>query len=287
MKNSYDHIDPNINPGNPPDGFFERMGIPYAVSKEDAWAALEEKLTGTPSPRISIFKSHKTLLASAATILLLAGIFSVLFFYTNSVYCPAGQHLSQSLPDGSVIKLNADSKISYKPLWWSFARQVNFEGEGFFEVQKGKKFVVISELGSTAVLGTSFNIFSRGEEYSVTCFTGKVRVTSKTSAETVLTPQYQAIVNVDGNITVLKEQEAGVNASWVNNMFHFTARPLPLVFDEISRQYNITVSSKVNLDYSYSGYFSKERPVEDVLALVCKPFGLTFTKISGTEYEIH
>jgi transmembrane sensor len=287
MKNSYDHIGPDPYPGNPPEGFFERMEIPHTISKEEAWAAIEQKLSGTPSPRISTFKFQRFLYASAAAVILLAGIFSLLYFHTTSIYCPAGQHLSQSLPDGSVITLNADSKISYKPLWWSFARQVKFEGEGFFDVRKGKKFEVSSERGSTTVLGTSFNIYSRGNEYNVTCITGKVKVTSITSAETVLTPQYEASVNEDGNITMLKEQEAGVNSSWVNNMFHFTARPLPLVFDEISRQFNITVTSRANLDYSYSGYFSKERPVDEVLDLVCKPFGLTFTKISETEYEIH
>jgi ferric-dicitrate binding protein FerR (iron transport regulator) len=287
MKHGYKHIDPDSNPGNMPDSFFQRVEVPFAKSREDAWAELEKKLNEAPPPRISNFKFQKTFYAVAASIILLAGIFSLLRFYSTSVYCPAGEHLTVALPDGSAVKLNADSKISYKTFWWRFARQVEFDGEAYFEVQKGKKFEVKSRLGTTEVLGTSFNIYSRGDEYNVTCITGKVKVTSGSAAEAVLSPEYEARVDASGNIVVVKETKAGENQSWVNNMFHFTARPLPMVLNEIGRQFNISITSKVNLDYSYTGYFSKDRTAEEVLDFVCKPFGLTFARISENEYEIY
>ena len=182
--------------------------------------------------------------------------------------------------------MNADSKMSYKPLWWKFARGINFEGEGYFEVEKGKMFEVVSETGRTEVLGTSFNIYSRDREYKVTCFTGKVKVVSFTSEEAVLSPDYEASINADGNIKVWNEPDAtGANA-WINNMFKFNARPLIEVLKEIGRQYDVTILFKADPDYSYSGYFSKDKTVEDVLSLVCKPFGLTFVRNSEKEYEI-
>lgn len=287
MKQNYKHIDPDSNPGDMPESFFQRVDIQFAKTREEAWAELEQKLNEAPVPKISNFKFQKTFFAIAASIILLAGIFSLFRFYTTSVYCPAGEHLSVALPDGSTVKLNAESRISYKKFWWNFARQVEFEGEAYFEVQKGKEFEVISRLGTTEVLGTSFNIYSRGDEYNVTCITGKVKVTSGTASEAVLSPEYEARVDASGNIVVVKESKAGESHSWVNNMFHFTARPLPLVLDEIGRQFKITFTTKVNLDYSYTGYFSKDRTPEDILNLVCKPFGLTFARISGNEYEIY
>jgi hypothetical protein len=60
-----------------------------------------------------------------------------------------------------------------------------------------------------------------------------------------------------------------------------------MVINEISRQYNISISSKVTREYFYTGYFSKDRSPEDVLDFICKPFGLTFARISGDEYEIY
>ncbi len=287
MKNDYQHIDPFSNPENEQEGFFHRVEIPFAKSKEEVWANLEERINNTPSPRISNFKFHRLTLALAASVILLAGIFSLLRFYTTTVHNPAGQHQTHTLPDGSTAALNSESKLSYKAFWWRFEREIKFEGEAYFKVEKGKKFQVISSMGKTEVLGTSFNIYSRGNEYNVTCYTGQVKVTSSAEKEVVLSPDYEARVDSEGNITVIKEISSGVNISWINNMFHFTARPLPMVINEIARQYNIRITSKLHLDYSYTGYFSKERTPEEVLALVCKPFGLTFARISGKEYEIY
>lgn len=286
MNQNNDHIDLNLISVNDSEGFLRHVEIPYEKTHEEAWVALDEKLTEKPAPGISVFSSYRLTFSIAAAILLLAGIFTVLRFYTTTISCPAGQHLSYTLPDGSTIEMNADSRMAFKPLWWRFARKLNFEGEGYFEIEKGKKFEVISDFGRTVVLGTSFNIYSRDSEYKVTCFTGKVKVISFTSDEAVLSPEYEARVDSDGNIVVWKDQNAGVSNAWINNMFNFTARPLIKVFNEIGRQYDVTIMFKTNPDYSYTGYFSKDKPVEKVLTLVCKPFGLIFVRISEKKYEI-
>lgn len=286
MKHNYHHIDLNSNPGTFPEGFFQNLEIPVEKTREEVWAELEGRLTEMSSHKILVFKSHSLIIGIAAAILLFAGIFSLLRFYTATVDCPSGQHLSYILPDGSSVEMNADSRMAFKPLWWRFARKINFEGEGYFEVEKGKKFEVVSDIGRTVVLGTSFNIYSRDSEYKVTCITGMVKVVSYTSDEAVLSPEYEASVNSAGNITVRKETGAMISHAWINNMFNFTAVPLVQVLNEIGRQFDVTVSLKAGLDYSYTGYFSKDRPVEEVLTLVCKPFGLTFVRISEKEYEI-
>ena len=282
MKNNYD-IDNKISET---EGIFRELEVPCSKSREDAWSAIEGKMTERPSGRIIAFRSHLLILVAAASIALLAGVFSAFRFYAVNVYCPEGQHLSCSLPDGSKVEMNADSKIAYKPLWWRFSREVRFEGEGYFEVQKGDKFTVISGTGSTEVLGTSFNIFSRDSEYKVTCLTGKVKVISFSRAEVILTPEYSASVNDHGDIVMTKELKAADVHSWTLNMFTFTSRPLDQVLKEISRQYNIRITLKSPADYIYTGHFSKNRPVEETLALVCAPFGLNFAKISEDEFEI-
>lgn len=304
MKNDYPHIDPNQARGPEPDDFFRKVEVPYSRSKEEVWAELEAKLIGTPSRPTgtpsqstgtpsqstgtpSRLRIYRYPLLAAASLVLLAGIFSLLYFHTTRIISPAGQHLSHILPDGSSVKLNAGSEISYKTFRWYVARQVNFEGEAFFEVTKGKKFEVLSGRGSTEVLGTSFNIYSRDEEYKVTCITGTVRVKSFSDAEAILTPDYEATMDPQGNITVSKEIKSGMNHAWINNMFYFAGRPLPLVLEEIGRQFNITISTDQAYDFKYTGYFSKDRSAEEVLELVCKPFGLTFVRISEDKFEIH
>jgi ferric-dicitrate binding protein FerR (iron transport regulator) len=184
------------------------------------------------------------------------------------------------------VKLNADSKITYHPYWWNFSREIRFEGEGFFEVKKGKKFRVISNSGTTEVLGTSFNIYSREKEYKVTCITGQVKVTSFAMSEVVLSPDYSAQVSTTGEIIMTKEADASDTHAWIGNMFRFTSKPLGHVIQEIARQYNVRITLKSPVDLTYTGFFSKNRPLEETLTLVCTPFGLNFAKISEKEYVI-
>ncbi|MCS2956801.1 DUF4974 domain-containing protein [Bacteroides salyersiae] len=46
------------------------------------------------------------------------------------------------------------------------------------------------------------------------------------------------------------------------------------VIQEIERQYDINVLPQSNLDYLYSGNFTKEQKPDDVLKIVGKPFGI-------------
>ena len=70
-------------------------------------------------------------------------------------------------------------------------------------------------------------------------------------------------------------------------MFSFKARPLRLVFDEIERQYGVDIVLQGEGNYLYTGYFSRNKPVEEVLELVCKPFGLTFARNSEKSFEVY
>ena len=285
MKHNYDHIDQHNNPGAPED-FFRKFEVPFERSREEIWDSLAHQLVEKPAGKIVTFNTRRLIYAAAAIIILLAGVVSLLRFYTTKVYCPSGQHLSYNLPDGSTAALNAGTQLSYKPLWWRFSREMALEGEAYFEVEKGKKFSVISKIGRTEVLGTSFNIYSRDNEYKVTCLTGKVKVTSFASAEAVLSPEQTAQINSKGEIAISRELKASDSHAWINDMFSFTSRPLALVLREIGRQYDVSITMKSPVDYLYTGYFTKNRPLEETLTLVCTPFGLTFAKISEKEFEI-
>jgi transmembrane sensor len=85
------------------------------------------------------------------------------------------------LPDRSSVILYPDSKLSYSSRDFdSKLREVYFEGEGFFEVQKdpNRPFLVYANELITKVLGTSFTIKARGKEKAVEVIvkSGKVEV---------------------------------------------------------------------------------------------------------------
>jgi hypothetical protein len=57
------------------------------------------------------------------------------------------------------------------------------------------------------------------------------------------------------------------------------------VFEEIERQYDVSIIFPGKFHHLYTGNFSRNQPVEQVLKMVCKPYGLEFRK-TDQGYEI-
>jgi transmembrane sensor len=86
------------------------------------------------------------------------------------------------LADGSIVWLKDNSALTYPATFEGATRNVILQGEALFEVAKDAKHPFIIQCGdlTTTVLGTSFNIRSRGNDVEVVVLTGKVSLTSAT-----------------------------------------------------------------------------------------------------------
>jgi ferric-dicitrate binding protein FerR (iron transport regulator) len=268
--------------------FFKKASIQYSKSKEDVWADMESKLTEMPESKILKIDFMKVIRYSAAAVLIIGlGLSSFFRLYSVSVYCPNGQHTKVELPDGSKITLNANSELTYHPYWWRFSRKLDFKGEGFFEVTKGKKFIVVSEKALTTVLGTSFNIYFRDNEYRVNCFTGKVMVNTINNESTVLVKNEYTIVDKANKLVKSKDDISNKNSiAWINNEFVFTSMPLQEIYEEIERQYDIVISGKENVVGISSFNSSRGSSAEEIINLIGKPHGVKCIKISDKNYII-
>jgi len=273
--------------GQEKDFQFPEIDLPFTVSKDEVWKNLSGQLD---QPRIevrSVSLNPFYRMAIAASLILLLGISGFMRFYTKTVFTSAGQHLTLCLPDSSVIELNAQSNVKFHPYWFSISRTLTLDGEAFFKVIHGNQFKVQSLKGETTVLGTSFNIYSRDNDYNVTCFTGKVKVVSAEKNEIVLlTPNEQAFINKDGFLRLVQEVNVKTVKSWRDNMFVFTGSPIFKVLHEIERQYNIKIQFKADSNLTYTGNFSKSLSEKEVLDLVCTSLGLKFEARSGNEFLV-
>lgn len=266
----------------------EQLQIPFSKSKADVWEEIEAQLDATPVEReIRIMASPIFRFAIAASIIFLLGIVGVMRFYSITENTLPGQHLVVNLPDGSIVQMNAASSLSYHPYWWQFSRSLSFNGEGYFKVEKGSRFQVKSDRGSTTVLGTSFNIYSRDTEYRVACLTGKVRVADRENREKVIiTPNQMAELTANGIFSIQKNIDAASKTAWVHNKFIFTATPLNHVFEEIERQYNVKILGKEAFKNNYTGNFDRDQNIDEVLNFVCKAMDVKFDKVNANEYQL-
>jgi len=265
---------------------FSGAKIEWGRTKESIFSEKFESILTKPEVKVISFRQRVIQLSVAASMIILVGLGTIALMYSKTVYSPAGSHLTAQLPDNSTVELNAESTLSFHPYRWYFQRNVELKGEGFFSVQKGKKFTVKSELGETSVLGTTFNIFSRNDTYRVFCKTGKVNVKANSGESVILNPNQIAIVE-SGKIS--KEENVISSEhilSWRDNMFLFNSAPIAEVLREIERQYGISIATEKSLSGTISLSIQKNPDVEKILSMVCKPLGYNFIKKSEKSYLI-
>ena len=257
----------------------------------ERWNELENKIKQiTPSPP-DVRPVIRKVFAVAASILVAVGL--VWWHYLDTeilVTVTSGEIQTIYLPDSSKVIINAGSEIGYNPDDWNEARDINLNGEAYFEVRKGKPFSVVSNFTITTVLGTRFNIHSRNENVEVACTSGKVLVQSLSKNENrrILSPGYAAEFFSKGEQSkayVFNEKQI---LGWIDGSFYFSRTPLSEVLEEIERQYaieiNFDVSEKTML---FTGHFNKDDIIENTLESICLVSGLKYSKESATNYTVY
>jgi len=264
----------------------EKAQIPYSRSKEDVWKDMMAQMEEQQKPQ----KKTRTLVffwSAAAVVIMLLGLAGFMRFHSVTLQAPAGQHLSKTLSDGSTVHLNAGTELSYHPHWWRFARILELEGEAYFEVEKGKRFTVSSPQGATTVLGTSFNIYARNNQYRVHCLTGQVEVETQAGETKTLQPNQAIRLSGKGEMEYQPEVKPGHAISWTRNRFVFTAASLGEVLKEMERQFDITVEIMAEIKgKEYTGNFQRGSSPETILQMIVRPFGLEVQQIHQTKYRI-
>lgn len=181
------------------------------------------------------------------------------------------QTTNLTLPDNSEVTLNERSSITYKPENWTKERTLSMEGEAFFDVEKGSRFVVQTAYGSVSVLGTEFNVRAQNEIFKVICYEGLVQVEYRGQVEKV--PAGSALVVEDGK--VLKTDVVLRKPIWINQMSVFENASLTAVFSELEKQYGITVVNQSTKDKLFTGAFENNN-LENALSAIAQTMGLHF-----------
>lgn len=270
------------------------------ANKQKSWAAIQQHLAkSTPAPVAVVrkinYRRYISIAAAAIVILLLPVIYynalrpkpAIQVAY-HEIYNPKGQKRLVSMPDGSNIYLNGDSKIRYAQNFNTGKRIVYLEGEAFFDVQHRDKqpFVVYTGKVSTTVLGTSFNInaYRSAKTISITVQTGKVGVIVKNNgkAEPVkfLLPNEQLNIIKDNGQATRQVVNAADFDSWREYKLFFYNQPLSQIADVIAREYDVEVliKSETLKAMKLTAKFNKTG-VNQVMEVIAR--------LSGAKYKIY
>lgn len=153
----------------------------------------------------------------------------------------AGERTEIQLSDGSTVMLNVDSELRVGDGFGEENREVQLEGEAYFDVEAGSPFFVETEDAQVRVLGTAFGVrsYSLEENMSVTVVEGKVGVDSPSdeATERVLKRRERAVVSSTGSISIDSEVSIDQYLGWRKGHLAFQSAPLQEVIWELERTY--------------------------------------------------
>ncbi len=261
-------------------GILRRAALPPA-DKDAAYARLLEARRQRLRVRAQRMRVWRLAAAAAAVALffLALGLFPRKQSWTTAV----AEQRPVSLPDGSEAILNAATTLSYRSSWLRPARKLELEGEAYFSVLSGPPFTVNTPRGQVRVLGTRFNVLSRGERFEVACMEGSVLVRYAAQQDTLKPGQK---VKKEGQ-KLERQQETSVQPSppWTRGESVFERTPLPEVFREMERQYGLDIRHPRLDNRLYSGRFPHD-DIEKALELVCGAMGLEFTFVNQNTVQV-
>lgn len=146
-----------------------------------------------------------------------------------------------TLPDSSVVWLNANACLRYPREFSEQIRQVEIKGEAFFEVRKDEKkpFIVQTDGIGIRVLGTTFNVDAEPEKTEITLLTGKIGLYKYTNqsqtADRILLPGERAVFLKSDNKLSISTIRPENTISWVTGIFKFKDNSLADIMQELQR----------------------------------------------------
>lgn len=193
----------------------------------------------------------------------------------NYLTIPRGGQYQIQLSDGTLVWLNADTKLKY-PVAFKSGETRTVEllyGEAYFDVSpssnhEGNTFKVLTKNQEVEVLGTEFNIKAYNDEHYMytTLVEGQVNILVDGISEQ-LNPSEQATIDTETGYMTKSIVNVDYHIAWVKGYFNFKSTSLQEIMLVLSRWYDvdITFKSRAMENVKFSGLLNKKQNIEDIL----------------------
>ena len=218
----------------------------------------------------------------AASLLVPLLLVSTFYFYKEStlianqdviIETGKGERVNMTLPDGTSIYINSETKLSYNPKTFNKKyRQVSFEGEAFFSVSHDDKapFVIASDVMDLKVLGTKFNLRARKnqEDIIVNLLEGHVSLQSNISKDSQeLFANESALFNKETGSFKVKQKCVDYAIAWTKGDLIFNNSKLEEVVKSIERNYNVKFEISSNR-FKTDDIFTGTLPINNIFEVL-------------------
>lgn len=187
---------------------------------------------------------------------------------------PKGSTAKVTLADGTVVFLNADSRMTLSPGFGKRERRVQLSGEAYFEVAKDEKrrFVIEASGLEVAVLGTKFNLqnYETNDKLRLHLLEGAVQLGIAGADNMVLKPNEEAILLKATSEISVSQRNAAESITWTEGKLIFDSMPFREIKAILERHYNVEIQvhdNKLN-NRIFFGEFEHGETIEQVLNVI-------------------
>lgn len=214
----------------------------------------------------------------------------------NTLMVPYGRRSRVQLEDGTVVLLNAGSRLVYPAAFKDRKREVYLEGEAFFDIAPDAQspFFVYASGMETEVLGTTFNVcaYPDDAQQNLVLVSGSVRLHQPRrglfgQSAPVLQPSEMATVNAKGGDLQVSRVNVASYTAWKDGRLLFFRTPMKEILKKLTRYYNIQLdlaSTQPGLE-TCSGDLVLDENLDDVLEVICATNSLRYER-HGTRIEL-
>lgn len=194
----------------------------------------------------------------------------------QAVMVPAGQRVQLVLGDGTKVWLNSKSTFTYPTSFGKNIREVELDGEGYFEVTKNEKapFIVKTRKYDIKVLGTTFNVSAYQNKLSAfetSLLEGAVDVSTGDQTEWISLTPNEKVTEIDGIL-----QKDTINnpehLRWREGLICLDDEPFENLMRKFAVYYgiDIVINNPNVLKYKCTGKFRQTDGIEYALRVLQK-----------------
>lgn len=201
----------------------------------------------------------------------------------QTVIVPAGQRAELLLADGTKVWLNSRSKFKFPDRFQKDARNVELDGEGYFEVTHKEEapFTVHTSRYDVKVLGTEFNVkaYNSKNQFEASLLKGSVEVSNMNKSQVVRLRPDERVIS-DGSQLIRSAISDKNYFRWKEGLLCLDDESIGSLIEKLELYYdvNIVVQKPSLMKYHYSGKFRISDGVEHVLKVLQLKHKFTYTK---------
>ncbi len=201
-----------------------------------------------------------------------------------------GERVSMVLPDGTLVRLNSESALSYQQNFGHNSRSISFTGEGYFEVAKdvGKQFEIHTRHLNVKVLGTTFNlsVYEEDKTMELALLSGMVEISTNHDPTQIaaLYPNEKALFDTETKQLSIEKTFDQSEIAWIENKLIFRSEPLREVLKQIGRKYGLSIEMQIQEleEDRYTGVFHED--INGVLNTLKVHYGFEYEIVNDTLY---